>query len=197
MYLFIKNMVCVRCKIIVEEILDRLSIPFEKVELGKVWLLSAITFEQRQQLNSWLAHYELEVMDNSRQILVERVKVSIVEIFHSNNDDLLLKFSEHLSKKLNYDYTYLANVFSEVEGSTIEKFYIQQKIQRVKELMMYERMELKEIAYSLNYSSVSHLCKQFKKVTGVTPAGFRRNWGGPDEKQENIQGLISTTIIPQ
>lgn len=190
-------MVCVRCKIIVEEILDRLSIPFEKVELGKVWLLSAITFEQRQQLNSWLAHYELEVMDNSRQILVERVKVSIVEIFHSNNDDLLLKFSEHLSKKLNYDYTYLANVFSEVEGSTIEKFYIQQKIQRVKELMMYERMELKEIAYSLNYSSVSHLCKQFKKVTGVTPAGFRRNWGGPDEKQENIQGLISTTIIPQ
>ncbi|MCG2615150.1 AraC family transcriptional regulator [Terrimonas sp. NA20] len=179
-------MVCVRCRIIVEEILTRLNVPFEKVELGKVTMSSGLTPDQRHLLDVWLAHYELEVMDNAKQILVERIKISIIEVFHSKNDDLLLKFSEHLSKDLSYDYTYLANVFSEVEGSTIEKFYIQQKIQRVKELIMYEGMGLKEIAYSLNYSSVSHLCKQFKKVTGKTPAGFRKDWQAPmKEKTEN------------
>jgi YesN/AraC family two-component response regulator len=172
---------------IVEEILNKLNIPFEKVELGRVSMTSVLTIDQRKLLDVRLDHYELAVMDNSKQILVERVKVSIIEAFHSRNDDMLLKFSEHLSKTLQYDYTYLANVFSEVEGSTIEKFYIKQKIQRVKELIMYESMGLKEIAYSLNYSSVSHLCKQFKKVTGMTPAGFRKEWEGPVKKQVNSE----------
>jgi AraC-like DNA-binding protein len=187
-------MVCVRCRIIVEEVLQRLNISYEKVELGKVLIASPLSFDQRQLLDIGLEHYELQVMDNPRQILAERIKVSIIEVFHSKNDDLLIKFSEHLSKTLRYDYTYLANVFSEVEGSTIEKFYIQQKIQRVKELIMYEGMGLKEIAYSLNYSSVSHLCKQFKKVTGLTPAGFRKDWEGPVQTRENKKVLLPVTI---
>lgn len=196
MYVFIRNMVCVRCKIIVEEILNKLEIPFDKVELGRVIMTSAPTADQRKQLDVWLEHYELEVMDNTRQILVERIKISIIEVFHSKNDELLLKFSEHLSKTLHYDYTYLANVFSDVEGSTIEKFYIQQKIQRVKELIMYDGMGLKEIAYSLNYSSVSHLCKQFKKVTGKTPTGFRKDWEAPMHQQAKQRDPIQETITP-
>ncbi|RYF96274.1 MAG: AraC family transcriptional regulator [Chitinophagaceae bacterium] len=170
-------MVCVRCKIIVTEILDKLNISFISVELGRVELVSELTKSQKEALNTALQRYELELMDNPRKILVEQVKTSIVSIFHSSSDDdIRLKFSEYLSRKLRYDYTYLANTFSEVEGSTIERFYIEQKIQRVKELIVYNRMGIKEIAYLLNYSSVSHLCKQFKKVAGSTPATFKKEW---------------------
>lgn len=188
MYLFIRNMVCVRCRMIVEEILEKLDIPFAEVELGRVRIISELSPDQRNALDTALRHYELELMDNSRKILVEKIKLAIIDIFNSSHDDIVLKFSEYLSKKLKYDYTYLANSFSEVEGSTIERFYITQKIKKVKELIKYEGMGIKEIAYYLNYSSVSHLCKQFKKLTGVTPANFRKQWessgwGGEDKKE--------------
>lgn len=176
---------------IVREILAKLNIPFVDVELGRVRISSEISKEQRNSLNSALKRYELELMDSPRKILVERIKTLIIEMFHSSNGDILLKFSEYLGKSLNYDYTYLANTFSEVEGSTIERFYITQKIQRVKELIMYEGMGIKEISYHLNYSSVSHLCKQFKKVTGVTPANFKKEWAGPLDKQEKKQLVVA------
>ena len=178
MFLFIKNMVCVRCKMIVKEILDKHDIPYVDVELGRVEIISGISLLQRDLLDADLRRYELELMDNPKKVLVERIKIAIIESFHSSNGDILLKFSELLSRNLKYDYTYLANTFSEQEGSTIEHFYISQKIERVKELMKYESMTVKEIAYQLNYSSVSHLCKQFKKVTDKTPANFKKDWEG-------------------
>lgn len=175
MYLFIKNMVCVRCKMIVQSVLENLDIPFLEIELGKVKLPVEIDADKRKQLDAALNYYKLELMSNSRKILVEKIKLIIIEMFRSG-DNMQLKFSEHLSKSLEYDYTYLSNTFSELEGSTIEKFFIVNKIERVKELLLYEKLSIKEIAYELNYTSVSHLCQQFKKVTGLTPSKFKLAW---------------------
>jgi AraC family transcriptional regulator len=169
-------MVCVRCKMIVKAVLENLEIPYSDIELGRVKIAEELSPGKRNELNTALKVYELELMDNPKKILVERIKIVIIGMFRSANDDIPLKFSEQLSKNLHHDYTYLANTFSEVEGSTIEKFFILKKIERVKELILYEGLSVKEIAYQLNYSSVSHLCQQFKKVTGLTPAKFRKEW---------------------
>ena len=174
MTIFIKDMVCLRCKLAVETILDSLTIKYVSVQLGRADLKENLTPPQVGQLNSALQKIGLEIIDNSKKILVERIKVVIIDMLHSSNDDIYRKFSEHLSKSLNYDYTYLANTFSEQEGSTIEKFYILNKVERVKELLVYENLSLKEIAYQLNYSNVSHLCIQFKKVAGQTPSAFKK-----------------------
>jgi len=179
MTLFVKNMVCVRCKMIVKSVLENLEIPYLDIELGKVKLPEEISLEKRKQLNAALNYYELELMDNPKKILVESIKLVINEMFHSNSI-MQFKFSDHLSKSLNYDYTYLANIFSEMEGSTIEKFFILKKIDRVKELILYERLSIKEISYQLNYTSVSHLSQQFKKITGLTPAKFKLMWEAED-----------------
>ena len=167
-------MVCVRCKMAVQSVLEQLEIDFLSIELGKVKLAGELNSEQQKGLNAALKHYELELMDDKKNILVERIKTLIIEMFHSPNDEIRLKFSEYLSKSLHYEYTYLANTFSELEGSTIEKFYILNRIERVKELLMYEALSVKEIAYQLNYSSESHLCQQFKKITGQTPSVFKK-----------------------
>ena len=169
-------MVCVRCKIIVRNVLEALEIPFVEIELGRVKISSELSSDQRNKLDSALKYYDLELMDNAKKILVERIKIVIVEMFHAADGERIIKLSEQLSTSLQYDYTYLANTFSEVEKSTIEKFYILKKIERVKELIKYERLSIKEISYQLSYSSVSHLSKQFKKVTGLTPANFKKLW---------------------
>lgn len=174
MNIYIKNMVCVRCKMAVQSVLAELHIDYLKIELGKVELAQDITMEQQKKLNNGLQHYQLEILEDRKKILVERVKVLIIDMFHSSNGDIQVKFSEYLSKNLFYDYTYLANTFSEMEGHTIERFYIVTRIERVKELIVYEALSLTEIAYQLNYSSVSHLCLQFKKVTGQTPSTFKK-----------------------
>lgn len=167
-------MVCVRCKMAVQSVLEELSIPYETIELGKVTISEALSPEQHKSLNASLQYYKLELIDDKRKILVERIKVIIIQLFDSPKDEMRLKLSEYLSKSLNYDYTYLSNVFSEIEGSTIERFYIVTRIERVKELIVYEDLSITEIAYKLNYSSISHLCLQFKKVTGQTPSMFKR-----------------------
>lgn len=167
-------MVCVRCKMAVQAVLDNLNIAYTTIELGKAKLTTDLSAQQRNDLDAALRVYELELIDDKRKILVEKIKTLIVEIFHSSCVELRLKFSEHLSQQLNYDYTYLSNVFSELEGSTIEKFYISQRIERVKELMVYEDLSVTEISHHLNFSSVSHLCLQFKKVTGQTPSLFKK-----------------------
>ncbi len=174
MNVFIKKMVCVRCKMAVRTVLENLHIPFTRIELGVVELPDELTAVQFGELKAGLAYYELEIMDNKRNILVERIKNVIGEMIGSENMEAPLKFTVHLSKTLGYDYTYLSNVFSAVEGSTIEKFYIISRIEKAKELMVYENLSIKEVSYRLNYSSVSHLCLQFKKVTGKTPTEFRK-----------------------
>jgi AraC family transcriptional regulator len=176
MHIFIKNMVCVRCKMIVKTVLDSLDIQFEEVELGRATLSSDLDPDKKRELNTALKEYELELLEAPKQILVERIKVSIIEMVQSSKGEKTLKFSELLSRKLNRDYTYLANVFSETERSTIEKFYILKKVERVKELMLYEGMSIKEISFQLSYSSVAHLSTQFKAITGTTPGRFKKLW---------------------
>jgi AraC-like DNA-binding protein len=158
----------------VSTVLENLNIKYTAIQLGKAELAADLSVQQRTDLDSALKVYELELMEDKRKILVERIKTLIIELFHSSEVELDIKFSAHLSRSLNYDYTYLSNVFSELEGSTIEKFYITQRIERVKELMVYEGLTVSEISHHLNFSSVSHLCLQFKKVTGLTPSVFKK-----------------------
>jgi AraC-like DNA-binding protein len=158
----------------VQSVLESLSIDYLRIELGKVSLTKNLTLEEQEVLNFSLKKYELELIEDKRKILVERIKTLIIELFHSSKPELYFKFSEHLSRSLQYDYTYLSNVFSELEGSTIEKYYIMQRIERVKELIIYEGFSVTEISHHLNFSSVSHLCLQFRKVTGHTPAIFKK-----------------------
>lgn len=167
-------MVCVRCKMAVRSVLEELKIDYLSVELGKVKLATALHPEQQKKLAAALKHYELELIDNKKSILVERIKVLIIEMVHSSNIEMRWKLSEYLSQRLDYDYTYLANIFSEHEGSTIERFYIITRVERVKELIVYEALSIKEISDQLNYSSTAHLSLQFKKVTGKTPTMFRK-----------------------
>lgn len=174
MNVYIKNMVCLRCVMVVQSILSDLDIRYSGVELGLAKLADTIQPDKLRALNEALKLYDLELMDDRKKILVEQIKVLIVRIFHSTTDDIPHKFSEYLSKVLYYDYTYLSNLFSELEGSTIEKFYIVSRVERAKELMVYDSLTTTEIAYKLNYSSVSHFCLQFKKITGQTPATYKK-----------------------
>ena len=169
-------MVCVRCKMAVQVVLEKLEIDYQAIEIGKVTLSKDLDSAQQKRLNEALKYYELELMDNKKNILVERIKILITEMFHSPDDEIPLKLTYYLSKRLHHEYTYLANIFSEVEKSTIERFYISTRVQRVKELLVYEGLSIKEISYQLNYSSVSHLCLQFKKVTGQTPSEFKKQF---------------------
>lgn len=166
-------MVCIRCKMVVKESLSKLGIPFKTIELGEIDLEESLTLSQRDLLRSDLLSYGLELMDDKKSVLIERIKHVIIEHVHYSDEPLIINFSVFLSQKLNYDYTYLANLFSEVQGITIEKFIIMHKIERVKELLVYNELNLTEIAYLMHYSSVSHLSNQFKKVTGLTPSHFK------------------------
>ncbi|MGN6493151.1 MAG: helix-turn-helix domain-containing protein [Agriterribacter sp.] len=173
MKLFIKNMVCIRCKMVVSESLSKLGIRFKTIELGEIDMEEPLTLSQRDLLKSDLLSYGLELMDDKKSVLIERIKNVIIEHVHYTEEQLTINFSAFLSQKLNYDYTYLANLFSDVQGITIEKFIIAHKIERVKELLVYNELNLTEIAYLMHYSSVSHLSNQFKKVTGLTPSHFK------------------------
>lgn len=173
MTIFIKNMVCVRCKMAVETVLEQLHIKYLSVELGKAKLADEITGEQMAELDISLRKYELELMGDKKKILIERIKTSIIELFQPHKVEIPLKLSVYLSEKLGYDYTYLSNTFSDMEGSTIERYFIDSRIERVKELIVYEKLTISEIAFQLNFSSASHLSLQFKKVTGHTPTKFK------------------------
>jgi AraC-like DNA-binding protein len=167
-------MVCIRCKMVVKTELQKLGLHYIIVELGEVEILENISAQQQNDLKVALLKTGLEVMDNKKSILIEKVKKVIVELVHYSDEPLTVKFSEHLSQKLGHDYTYLANLFSEVQGITIEKFLISHRIERVKELLVYNELNLTEIAYQMHYSSVAHLSAQFKKVTGLTPSHFKQ-----------------------
>jgi AraC-like DNA-binding protein len=158
---------------VVKSELDKLGLHYSKVELGEVNIKEVLDTEQRAQLKAALLKSGLELMDDKKAILIDRIKNVIVEMVHYAEEPNKLNFSDLLSDKLNYDYTYLANLFSEVTGITIERYLIAHKIERVKELLLYDELSLTEISYMLNYSSVAHLSSQFKKVTGLTPTYFR------------------------
>jgi AraC-like DNA-binding protein len=174
MKLFIKYMVSIRCKMVVKAELDKLGIHFGVVDLGEVHIKGKLTSKQREQLSIGLLKAGLELMDDKKAILIERIKNVIIEMVHYADEFPHMKNSDYLSIKLNYDYTYLANIFSEVTGITIEHYIIMHKIERVKELLLYDELNLTQISYKLNYSSVAHLSSQFKKITGLTPSYFRK-----------------------
>ncbi len=153
--------------------LEKLGLHYTVVELGEADIMEEISSMQRDQLAAALQQSGLELMDDKKSILIEKIKNVVIELIHHSDEALKMNFSDHLSEKLDYNYTYLANLFSEVEGSTIEQFVIKHKIERVKELIVYEELTLTEIAYRLHYSSVAHLSNQFKKVTGLTPTFFK------------------------
>jgi AraC-like DNA-binding protein len=166
-------MVSIRCKMIVKEKLKELGLPYTVVNLGEVELTKNITQQQRAQLTKALLKSGLELMEDKKAILIEQIKNVIIEMVHYADELPKTNFSDYLSKKLNYDYTYLSNLFSETEATTIEHFIMLHKIERVKELIIYDELNLTEIAYKLHYSSVAHLSNQFKKITGLTPSFFK------------------------
>lgn len=172
--LYIKNMVCIRCKIVVKDTLTQLGFHYSTVELGEAEILENISTKEQQKIKAALLTFGLELMDDKKSVLIQKIKNVIIELVHYTEEPLRVNFSEYLSQKLNHDYTYLSNLFSEVQGVTIEKFIIAHKIERVKELLVYNELSLTQIAYMMHYSSVSHLSTQFKKVTGLTPSHFKQ-----------------------
>ena len=166
-------MVSIRCKMLVRTELEKLGLTYSMIDLGEVEVKETITETQREALKVNLLKSGLELMDDKKAILIERIKNAIIEMVHYEDEVPKVKNSEYLSEKLQYDYTYLANLFSETTGTTIEQFIIIHKIERVKELMIYDELNLTEISYKLNYSSVAHLSHQFKKITGLTPSFFK------------------------
>jgi len=166
-------MVCIRCKMVVKSELEKLGLHYTIVELGEAIVREDISTEQLDRLRVALNKTGLELMDDKKSVLVEKIKAIIIELVHYSDDPGKINLSDYLSEKLNHNYAYLANLFSEVKGTTIEKFYLTHKIEKVKELLVYDDLLLSEIAYKLNYSSVAHLSNQFKKITGLTPSHFK------------------------
>jgi AraC-like DNA-binding protein len=166
-------MVSIRCKMIVKDELSRLGIHYTMLDLGVVEIKEPITAIQREILRVGLLNSGLVLMDDKKAILIEQIKNVIVEMVHYAEERPKTNFSDYISQKLDHDYTYLANLFSEVTGTTIEHFIIAHKIEKVKELLLYDELNLTEISYRLNYSSVAHLSNQFKKVTGLTPTYYK------------------------
>ena len=163
-----------RCKIMVKEALKKLGLHYIMVDLGEVEIMENLSVEKREQLKSALVNAGLELMDDRRSVLIEKIKNVIVEMVHYTDELPKTNFSDFISKKLSHDYTYLANLFSEVQGTTIEQFIILHKTERIKELIIYGELNITEIANKMNYSSVAHLSTQFKKVTGLSPTHFKQ-----------------------
>ena len=186
MKLYIRNMVCRRCKTAVLSELEKLSIKPLSIELGEVELSAPITDGENQSLSQGLYALGFELIDDKKSRTIEKIKNLIVDIVHYKDNDLKTNLSHYLAENLGQEYSALSNLFSEVEGTTIEQYFISQKIEKVKELLMYNELSLSEIAYQLNYSSVSHLSRQFRKVTGLTPTYLKSL---KDRKRRQIEDL--------
>ena len=179
-------MVSNRCKIAVKEVLGKLGLHFIVVDLGEVEIMEDISASQREQMKMTLLESGLELMDDKKAILIERIKNAVVEMVHHSDEMIKTNFSDFLSKKLSLDYTYLANLFSEFQGTTIEQYIIAHKVERIKELIIYGELNITEIAWKMNYSSVAHLSNQFKKATGLTPSHFKKL---KDKKRSPIEEI--------
>ena len=174
--LLVKNMVCTRCVLAVEDILRSLQIPYQNVLIGEIHLQDNITNEQKNALQQKLADIGFELIDNQQTALIEKIKSLVIKKARNDVDEkeIRLKLSNYLTNHLHHEYTYLSSLFSSVEGRTIENFFIEQRIEKAKELLIYGQMNLSQIAFELEYSSVAHLSSQFKKITGLTPSYFKQ-----------------------
>ncbi|MEJ0082730.1 MAG: AraC family transcriptional regulator [Puia sp.] len=179
-------MVSLRCKMVVKDELRKLGINYSNISLGQVELAEEINRSQLEDLRTALKQSGLELMDDKKSVLIEKIKDVVIEMVHYEDELPKVNFSDFLTEKLGYNYTYLANLFSETEGTTIEHFIIIHKIERVKELIIYDELNLTEIAWKLHYSSVSHLSNQFKKITGLTPSFFKSL---KNKKRSNLENL--------
>jgi AraC-like DNA-binding protein len=179
-------MVSTRCKMAVKEELTKLGLHFVLVDLGEVEIMEEISGDTLENLRQALLKSGLELMDDKKAILIEKIKSVITEMIHHSDTALKMNYSDYLSEKLNYDYTYLSNIFSEMKGITIQQFIIVHKIERVKELLLYDELSLTEISYKMHYSSVAHLSNQFKKVTGLSPSHYMQL---KDKKRSPIEEI--------
>lgn len=186
MKLYVKYMVSLRCKLIVKEELKKLGLQYVVVELGMIEILEDISTVLREQLKENLSKYGLELLDDKKSILIEKIKNVITEMIHYSDELPRVNYSDYISEKLGHDYTYLANTFSEVKGITIQQFIIIHKIERVKELLIYDELNLTEISYKMHYSSVAHLSNQFKKITGLTPTFYKQL---KNKRKANLEDL--------
>ena len=184
--LYIKYMVSLRCILMVKEELKKLGIKYVVVDLGVVEILEDISHEQREQLKANLLKSGLELLDDKRSILIERIKNVIIEMIHYSEELPKINYSDYISEKLGYDYTYLSNIFSEVKGITLQQYIIINRIEKVKELLLYDELNLTEISYRLQYSSVAHLSNQFKKITGLTPSFYKQM---KQKRKVNLENL--------
>ncbi|NQU85486.1 MAG: AraC family transcriptional regulator [Mariniphaga sp.] len=173
--LHIKNMVCNRCIKVVNEELTKLGITVKNIELGKVEVVNIPKNTSIEKISEVLKENGFELIDDRKSKIIDLIKTSIIKLVHHHNEKPeYINFSDFLSKEIGYDYSYLSNLFSSVEGTTIEKYIINQRIERVKELLVYDELSLNEIAYEIGYSSVQHLSNQFKKITGLSPSHFKK-----------------------
>ena len=186
MKLYIKYMVSLRCKIMVKEELKKLKIKYLSVDLGIIELTEGISPKQRAELKKNLTICGLELMDDKKSILIERIKNVIIEMIHYADELPDKNHSDYISEKLDLDYTYLSNLFSAVKGITIKQYIIIHKIEKAKELLLYEELNLSEISYKLDYSSVSHLSNQFKKITGLSPSYYKKMQKKRESNLENL-----------
>lgn len=194
MKIYIKYMVSNRCKIAVKEELKKLGLHFIIVDLGEVEIMENLSADQREVVRMALLNSGYELIDDKRAILIERIKNTIIEMIHHSDEPIKTNFSVFLSEKLNHDYTYLANLFSEVQGMTIEHFIILHKVERIKELIIYGEENITEIAWRMNYSSVAHLSNQFKKTTGLSPSHFKQLKGKRRTLIEDIGNLSEINL---
>jgi YesN/AraC family two-component response regulator len=174
MNFYIKNMVCNRCIMVVQQVFESLGYPPTRVSLGEVETVKPIVDDDLEKLRKTLVSYGFELIDDTKSRIIEKIKNTIVQSVHHSHDDLKVNYSGYIESHLNRDYAYLSSLFSEVEGTTIEKYIIHQKIERVKELLVYDELTLSEIANKMGYSNVAYLSNQFKKVTGLTPSHFKQ-----------------------
>lgn len=172
--IYIKNMVCNRCIMVVKNELDSLGLKVKHIKLGEVTLNHELTTEQKNKLNKAIIPIGFEIIDDKKSRIIEKIKNIIIDLVHYQENELKTNLSDILSSKMHHDYNYLSNLFSEVEGTTIEKYFIAQKIEKVKELLVYDELSLSEIAFRLNYSTASYLSNQFKKATGLSPSHFKK-----------------------
>jgi len=185
-------MVSARCKMAVKEELKKLKLHFVVVDLGEVEIMETLSGEERAELKEGLLASGLELMDDKKAIMIEKIKTIIIEMIHHTNEDVKINFSHFLSEKMDHNYSYMASLFSEVQGTTIEQFIILHKVERIKELIIYNELNITEIAWKMNYSSVAHLSNQFKKITGLSPSHFKQL---KDKRRSPIEELGNGTVL--
>lgn len=186
MNIYIKYMVSLRCKLVVMEELKKMGLKYNSIDLGMVELQEKIKPYQREALKKNLLKSGLELLDDHNSILIEKIKNVIIEMVHYSDELPDVNYSDYISEKLNLDYTYLSNLFSEIKGTTIQQFIIYHKIEKVKELLLYDELNITEISYKLKYSSVAHMSNQFKKITGLSPSYYKAL---KNKRKKNLEDL--------